>query len=609
MANSQAQHFLAPSGPENPDRTKQEFAGAVSSNARADFALSMRHGMVKQTSGTPQAQAVALYAKARKLALKRQFSDAEYLLREALKLDDKNRLIYAALGEVLEMMNRPDKAILAHVDALRLDPSNSKCLSYIGSYLMRLNQDEEAINYFDAAVKFDPNNATVLARLIYLRRRICDWTDLGNREKRLQVFRKTDVGIDPFAFLSMADDPGLQMKFSVKAAELGMADASKTNFERPRADGRKIRLGYFSNDFFDHATMYLIGRQLELHDRDRFEIYIYDYGEVNDQEGRLRAENAADVYKQVSGLENDEIAAVAREDGLDIAVDLKGYTKDNRVNIFNNRLAPVHVAYLGYPGTTGVDQMDYMIADPVTIPERLCKYYTEKILYMPDCYQPNDDQRAAADTVPTRAEAGLPEDAFVFCSFNSPYKVSPEEFDIWMKLLKLVPDSVLWFYAPNDKVQENILKEAKKRGIGPDRIVFAGFAGQKEHLARLQLADVFLDAFAVNAHTTASDALWAGVPVVTKTGKQFAARVATSLVHCAGVPELAVATPQLYQALALKLARDKDYLAEIKARVKEGIKTGPLYDTEKFTRNFEALLEKTLERFNAGLKPDHISLK
>ncbi|MFY0312316.1 hypothetical protein ACFMBG_20745 [Leisingera sp. D0M16] len=608
MSNSGAQHFLASSGPKDADKTKQAFAGAVGSNARAGFALSMRHGMVKQTSGSPQAQAKALHAKARKLALKRQFSDAEYLLRQALELDDKNRLIYASLGEVLEMMNRHDKAILAHIDALRLDPSNSKSLSYIGSYLMRLNQDEEAINYFDAAVKFDPNNATALARLVFLRRRICDWTDLGNREKRVQVFRKTDVGIDPFAFLSMVDDPGLQRKFSVKAAELAKSDTSAAVFERPRAEGRKIRLGYFSNDFFNHATMFLMGRQLELHDRDRFEIFIYDYGEVNDQEGRLRAEHAADVYKQVAGLENDEIAAVAREDGLDIAIDLKGYTKGNRVNIFNNRLAPVHVTYLGYPGTSGVDEMDYMVADPVTIPEKLRKYYTEKILYMPDCYQPNDDQREASDDIPTRAEAGLPEDAFVFCSFNNPYKVSPDEFDVWMKLLDRVPDSVLWFYAPQGKARENILKEAKKRGIGPERIVFAGFADQKEHLARLQLADVFLDTFAVNAHTTASDALWAGVPVVTKTGKQFAARVATSLVDCAGVPDLAVATPQQYQALALKLARDPEYLAGIKARLKEGIANGPLYDTAKFTRNFEALMEKALERYNARLKPDHISL-
>ncbi len=609
MSNSGAQHFLATAGAGGRDKTKQAFAEAVAGNARADLALSMRCGMVKQTAGSPREQALALHRRARELGLKRQYKDAEYLLREALKLDDKNRLLYASLGEVLEMMGKHEQAILAHIDALKLDPSNSQSLSYIGSYLKRLGQDEEAINYFAAAVQFDPNNATALARLIYLRRRSCDWTDLGNREKRIRVFRKTEVCIDPFSFLSMTDDPGLQKKFSVKVAQLEKTTADQFQFERPRAEGRKIRLGYFSNDFFDHATMFLMGRQLELHDRERFEIFIYDYGDPNQQEGRLRAEKAADVYRQVASLQNDDIARLAREDGLDIAIDLKGYTKGNRLNIFNNRLAPVHVSYLGYPGTTGMDEMDYLVADPHIIPESLRKYYSEKILYMPDCYQPNDDLREASGQRPTRADVGLPEDAFVFCSFNSPYKVSPDEFDVWMKLLDRVPGSVLWFYAPVEKTRKNILKEAKRRGIGPERIVFAGFAAQKDHLARLALADVFLDAFAVNAHTTASDALWAGVPVVTKTGKQFAARVATSLVNAVGLPELAAPTTQQYQALALKLARDPDYLADVKARLKQGIETGPLYDTETFTRNFEALMEKALQRFNVGLKPDHLSLR
>jgi predicted O-linked N-acetylglucosamine transferase (SPINDLY family) len=608
VANSGAQHFLSSANQSDAQKTKQAFAEAVGGNARADFALSMRHGMVQQNKGTPEQQAMVLRQKARMLGLKRQFQDAEYLLRQALKLDNKNRLIYASLGEVLEMMGKHDQAILAHIDALRLDPSNSKSLAYIGAYLMRLNQDEEAINYFDAAVQFDPKNATALARLLFLRRRICDWTDLGNREKRIKVFQNSSVGIDPFALLTLTDDPALQKKFSIMAANLTRAKTTEAHFERPRAEGRKIRLGYFSNDFFNHATMFLMGRQLELHDRDRFEIFIYDYGEVNEHQARQRAENAADVYKQVSALENDEIAALARKDELDIAIDLKGYTKGNRLNIFDNRLAPVHVAYLGYPGTSGVESMDYMVADKVTIPPALRKHYTEKILYMPDVYQPNDDQREAAEHKPTRAEVGLPEDALVFCSFNTPYKVSPDEFDVWMKLLDRVENSVLWFYAPTDKAQENILKEAKRRGIGPERFVFAGFADQKDHLARLPLADVFLDAFAVNAHTTASDALWSGVPVVTLTGKQFAARVATSLVHAVGLPELAATTPQKYQAMALKLARDPAYLADVKARVKQGIAEGPLYDTERFTRNFESLMEKALERYNAGLKPDHLSL-
>ncbi|OED47602.1 hypothetical protein AB838_13200 [Rhodobacteraceae bacterium (ex Bugula neritina AB1)] len=608
MSNTGAQHFLASSNPLNPDKAKQEFASAVGANARADFALSVKHGMIRHNKGTPQQQASALLAKARIVALKRKYADAEYLLRQALELDDKNRLIYAALGEILEMMNKPKKAVLAHIDALRLDPSNSQSLSYIGTYLMRLDQDEEAINYFDAAVKFDPSNATALARLIYLRRHNCDWTDLTTRDKKVQLFKKTRVAIDPFALLTLDDDPALQKIASQKTAGMQNTGIEEVEFERPRAEGRKIRIGYFSNDFFDHATMFLMGRQLELHDRSRFEIYVYDYGIVNTHDGRQRAEDAADVYRQVADKQNDEIAAIARQDGLDIAIDLKGYTKGNRINAFNSRLAPVQVTFLGYPGTTGVGQIDYMVADPVTIPERYRKHYSEKILYMPDCYQPNDDRRVASPDRPSRTEVGLPEDAFVFCSFNSVYKISPDEFDIWMKLLKLVPGSVLWFYATREEAKTNILKEAKKRGVSKEQIVFAGFANQEDHLARLPLADVFLDTFAVNAHTTASDALWAGVPVVTKVGKQFAARVAASLLHTVSLEELAVSTPQQYQALALKLARDPEYLADVKARVKQGIETGPLYDTVKFTRNFEALMEKTLERFNAGLKPDHISL-
>lgn len=607
MSNSGAQHFLSSSGSKSGDKLKQAFAESVTSNARADFALSLRHGMVKQTHGTQKEQVVAILKKAKEASLRRRYTDAEYLLRQALELDSKNRSIYAALGETLELMNQPEKAILVHIDALRLDPTNSRSLFDIGTYLMRLEQDEEAINYFDAAVKFDPGNATALARLIFLRRRICDWTNLAAREKKADCFRKTGAAIDPFALLSLVDDPALQKKCSAAVADIHKVTEAGVSFERPRAKGRKIRLGYFSNDFFDHATMYLMGRQLELHDRDKFEIFIYDYGVRNNHGYRQRAENAADVYRQVSDKQNTEIAEIARADGLDIAVDLKGYTKGNRLNLFNSRLAPVHVAYLGYPGTTGLETMDYMVADTVTVPEKHRKHFSEKIMYMPDCYQPNDNKRTAS-RVPSRAEAGLPEDAFVFCSFNSPYKVSPEEFDIWMKLLKLVPDSVLWFYAPRAETKANILKEAKKRGVAADRIVFAGFAAQEDHLARLQLADVFLDTFAVNAHTTASDALWAGVPVVTKTGKQFAARVATSILNAAGLRELAASTPQRYQALALKLARNPDYLADVKARVKEGIATGPLYDTERFTRNFEALMEKALDRYNTGLEPDHISL-
>lgn len=611
MSNSGAQHFLATnlSGPAKGAGKTLNFPGAVASNERANFAMAMKHGMIKSTDAPVREQVVRLMKLARRKAIERSFDDAVYLMQQALELDPKNRGVHTALGEVYELMEKRDKAILCHVEALRLEPRNPECLSYIGSFLMRIGQEEEAINYFQDCLKFAPNNDVVFARMMHLKRHKCDWSDFDKTRRKIRNSTKAMTAIDPFSFLSLVDDPEMQMKFSILAANVNRVCKSETaTFTAPLAKKDKIRIGYFSCDFLNHATMFLIGRMFELHDREKFEIYIYDYGAMNDNEGRQRAEDSADVYRHVGGMASEIIVDQARADGLDIAVDLKGHTKGNRVNLFDHRMAPVQVSYLGYPGTSGVDSIDYMVADPIVVPPKYRKYYTEKVLYMPDCYQSNDDQRKAAETKPTRADVGLPEDALVFCSFNSSYKVSPDEFDIWMKLLKLVPDSVLWFYASRDGIRDNILAEAKRRGVSPERIVFAAQVKQEEHLARLPLADIFLDTFFVNAHTTASDALWAGVPVVTKIGKQFAARVAASLLHSVGLDELTATTPQQYQALALKLARDRDYLADVKARVKQGIEDGPLYDTEKFTRNFEALLEKSLERFNAGLKPDHISL-
>lgn len=612
MSSSGAQHFLASAtGGAAQNRSQEpDFSAAVGENQRAKFAMAMRNGLLNSKDSSPQEQAQQLAKTARRKALERNLKDSVYLLKQALKLDSKNRKLHTTLGEVLELMEKPEQAILCHIDALRLEPQNPECLAYIGSYLMRISQDEEAINYFRDSLKFDPSNEVIFARMVHLQRRKCDWSEDRRARKRIRDISKMMNSVDPFSFLSIVDDPEIQMKHSILAANATRVCKTETaSFSGPLSKSGKIRIGYFSCDFLDHATMFLIGRMFELHDREKFEIYIYDYGAVTDQDGRARAENSADVYRQVANDSSEAIVAQAREDCLDIAIDLKGHTKGNRINLFDYRMAPIQVSYLGYPGSSGVEAIDYMVADPVVVPPKYRKYYTEKILFMPDCYQCNDDSRKAAEAAPTRASLGLPEDAIVFCSFNNPYKVSPEEFDIWMKLLKLVPDSVLWFYALDDVIHDNILAEAKRRGIGEERIVFAGFAKQEEHLARLPLADIFLDTFNVNAHTTASDALWAGVPVVTKVGKQFAARVAASLLHTVDLDELTAATPQQYQAIALKLARDPEYLADVKARLQDSIKLGPLYDTESFTRNFEALMEKAVERFDAGLKPAHISLK
>ncbi|MEX0305098.1 MAG: tetratricopeptide repeat protein [Leisingera sp.] len=610
MSNSEAQHFLA--SPKNGagfgNAGALDFSAAVAGSPNASFAMAAGKGAAAPVKGSPQEQAVYLMNVAKLKAIERKADEAVALLKQATALDPKNRKVVTTLAEILELMGRTDEALLCHIDALRLEPRNPECLAYIGSYLMRIQQDDEAINYFEDALRFDPNNEVVFSRMMHLKRRKCDWSDFRKAQRKIKSAKKDVKCVDPFSVLSLVDDPRIQMKYSIKAAKHHRVCLSPEKMTGPLAKSGKIRIGYFSCDFIDHATMFLIGRMFELHDRDRFEIFIYDYGRMTNQQGRLRAEQSADKYLNVADQPTEMIVEQARADGLDIAFDLKGHTRGNRINLFDHRMAPIQISYLGYPGTTGVETLDYMIADPIVVPPQYRKFYTEKVLYMPDCYQSNDDRRKASEQKPTRADVGLPDDAVVFCSFNSPYKVSPDEFDVWMHLLEQVPDSVLWFYATDEVIRGNIRAAAEERGVSPDRIVFADFAGQEDHLARLQLADIFLDTFFVNAHTTASDALWAGVPVVTMVGKQFAARVATSLVHCVGLPELSVSTVQQYQELALKLAQDRQYLADIKKRVKEGIESGPLYNTELFTRNFEALLEKAVQRFEAGLKPDHISL-
>ena len=289
------------------------------------------------------------------------------------------------------------------------------------------------------------------------------------------------------------------------------------------------------------------------------------------------------------------IADLARGHELDIAIDLKGYTRQSRPGLFALRLAPVQIAYLGYPGTMGADFIDYLIADPVVIPDGEKRFYTEKLLFLPNSYQPNDNRREIAQAGSSRADFGLPGDGFVFCCFNQNYKITPREFDIWMRLLGRVDGSVLWLLRSNEWAEANLRREARARGIDPDRLVFAGKLPHGEHLARHAHADLFLDTFNVNAHTTASDALWAGLPIVTRAGRQFAARVAASLLAAVGLPELIAGTDEAYEALALDLATDPDRLAAIRAKLAANRLSQPLFDTVGYTRDFEAALETVLE--------------
>ncbi len=354
--------------------------------------------------------------------------------------------------------------------------------------------------------------------------------------------------------------------------------------------GDKIRLGYISSDFRDHPVAVLIVEMIERHDRSRFHVTGYSIGP--DDNGALgqRLQAGFDKFVDLRSLSTRQAADRINQDGIDILIDLNGYTRFSRPEILAFKPAPIQVNFLGYPGTMGVDYMDYIIADDVCIPPEYDQFYTEKVVRLPDTYQPNDRKRAVSEHTPTRAQCGLPEEGFVFCSFNNSYKITPDFFALWMKLLAKVPGSVLWLLETNPVVGKNLRRVAAVWGIDPDRLVFAPRLPLAEHLARHRLADLFLDTLPYNAHTTTSDALWVGLPVLTCRGETFAGRVAASLLTAMQMPELIVDSIQDYESTALRLATDPALMSAIRSKLQGNLTTAPLFDTETYIKNFEAAL-------------------
>ena len=344
----------------------------------------------------------------------------------------------------------------------------------------------------------------------------------------------------------------------------------------------------------------------ENRDISKFEIFGFSFGPDDSSVMRQRLHNAVDKFVDVRNVSDSDVVTLARDLQIDIAIDLKGFTTDSRTGIFALRAAPIQVSYLGYPGTMGANYMDYIIADPTVIPASDQRYFSEKIVYLPNSYQANDSKREISDRIFTRVEAGLPETGFIFCCFNNNYKITPGVFDCWMRILKQVEGSVLWLVEDNASAAANLRKEAATRGVNPERLVFAKRISLPEHLARHRLADLFLDTLPYNAHTTASDALWAGLPVLTQIGETFAGRVAASLLTASGLPELIVPMPEAYEELAIELANNPAKLAAIKAKLANNRLTTPLFDTKLFTRHLETAYKAMSQRYQAELIPDHI---
>lgn len=529
----------------------------------------------------------------------------------ALKLQPDYADALNNLGGVYHKLGKLAEAIQHYQRALELKPGYAMAHYNLGNVLVDIGDLEQAIAHFRASVKHDPQYVEAYNSLLRQLQTTCDWREYDSLTAKLHEFgTRTGKGkVFPFAFVAIPSTSADQQQCARLWAQHQYRPYLEYQSQQPFSfAGRnhpRIRIGYLSSDFHSHATAYLMAEIFELHDRDKFEVYAFSLGPDDGTDMRLRLIEGFDHFIDLRGKTFQESAQRIHAEEIDILVDLKGYTKDTGSPILAFRPAPMQVNHLGYPGTMGAAFVDYIVTDRFVTPPEAATYYDEKFAYLPDCYQPNDRQRRIADA-PSRAQCGLPEDAVVFCCFNHNYKLTPIMFNAWCRILQAVPCSVLWLLKSNHWAQENLRREAQLRGVAPERILFAGEKPLDQHLARLQLADIFLDTLPYNAHTTASDALWACVPVITCAQEAFASRVAGSLLQAAGLPQLITHTLADYEALGIRLATHPAELSALKEYLRENRLKVPLFDSLRFTRNIEALFEQMWQRYQAGLLPAQI---
>lgn len=510
-------------------------------------------------------------------------------------------------GVVLLGLDRIDAALDSYARAIAIRPDYAEAYVNRAAVLRLIRHYEDAIADYRVAAALAPEIKFLPGAEFEAQMQICDWRDFdSNVAKMTAAVGAGEPRCHPFAFLTISDCPKLQRQ----AAETWVRETCPANDVlgpiAKRVPQDRIRVGYFSNDFREHPTSRLIAELIETHDRRRFEVIAFSFGPNTRDEPRKRLERAFDRFLDVRELSNSDIASLARSLNVDIAVDLCGYIHGSRPQIFSLRAAPTQVNYLGYPGTMGAEYIDYIVADDIVMPAGMEDHFVEKIIYLPGSYQVNDTQRSIANRVLERAELGLPPESFVFCCFNNNYKIVPSTFECWFRILKRVPASVLWLLQDNPTAADKLRQNAVTAGLPAERLIFAKRASLPEHLSRHRQADLFLDTLPYNAHTTASDALWAGLPVLTLTGEAFAARVAASLLAAVGLPELIASTRQEYEDLAVELGSNPRRVAEIKGKLARNRLKVPLFDPRLFARRIETAYELIHARYVQDLPPDHV---
>jgi predicted O-linked N-acetylglucosamine transferase (SPINDLY family) len=512
-------------------------------------------------------------------------------------------------GNALLEIHRSEEALACFDSALNIRPDDAQAWSGRGSALVELKQHQAALESYDRALQIDPGLEFLFGSALRTRMLLGDWSTL-TRDLPL-LLEKIEAGQAvalPLRVLELSDDPAIQHQSAISYAERFHPAQTTLGItpKRPRRD--KLRLGYYSADFRTHAVSLLACEMFETHDKSRFELFAFSFGPIDADPVHERVSRAFDHFIDVREKSDIDVARLSKDLGIDIAINLGGYTAHQRTDIFAMRAAPIQVNFLGYPGTMGAHYIDYLIADRTVCPQENLSHYTEKMAYLPDCFMPHDSQQAISSAKFARQDFSLPESAFVFCCFNKSYKLNPTVFDSWMRILGKTDNSCLWLFSESPEFEMNLRREAQKRAIDPGRLVFGGRLSPAEYLGRYQLADLFLDTLPFNAGTTAMDALWAGLPLVTCKGKSFSGRMAASLLGAIEMPELITESLEDYEALAVELASDTQKLRRIREKLANNRLTTPLFDTPRFTRHIEAAFDAMYERYQADLAPDHVQV-
>jgi len=539
-----------------------------------------------------------------------QFREAIQCFDAALSLEPSFAEALNDKGYCLQQLRKNSLALTCFQQAVAVDPEHAAAWQNQGTLLLAAKEWAQALRCLEKAYALNPDSPYLLGVLLHTQMQVADWHNLDDRIRAMaeKVHRQHAV-VPPFVSLSVSSDMALQSKVSkiwVREKFAAYLDIAPV---QPYKDHARIRIGYFSADFQEHATAYLMAELFELHDKNQFEIFAYSFGPPQNDAMRQRLTHAFEHFHDVAHLTDSQLVALARSHEIDIALDLKGYTTDNRADIFAMRIAPVQVNYLGYPGTMGAPFIDYLIADAMVVPQEHLPYYSEKIVYLPGCYQPNDRKRQISVKPFSRYDAGLPEEGFVFCSFNNTYKITPTTLDSWVRILNKVPGSVLWLLADNALALQNLKNEAASRGLDTNRLIFAPRIPPDVHLARHHLADLFLDTLPYNAHTTASDALWAGLPVLTCMGKTFASRVAGSLLQSVGLPELVCNSLSDLESLAIDFALNRKDIEKVKSKLQQKIRLFPLFDSPQYVNYLELAFRHIYTESHVGLSPNHFDVK